>query len=428
MSKLKFYEESLEKRRAILREAGKIHEQRASETELAVLNELSENVIGRLSLPLSVVPEVLVNDKLYTVPMATEEPSVVAAANHGVTVFNRAGGAVATSKREGIYGQLLLSIDEDFSEQDFTAVNAAIPDFIERLNRKYASLVQHGGGIRTIEPSLEKGLLELRVLVNPAEAMGANKVNSIMETLAQIMLTKPHVLETQFSILSNYPTQLTTAKVWLPLNLLDKGCTDDELDAKATDKAKKIADKFVTSADFAKKSQLRAPTNNKGIMNGVDSVLLATGNDFRAVEAATHMYASLNGSYETLSNWSIETSRDIDFLVGELTIPLPIGVVGGSISVRPDVWEAYDILGHPSVKELAEVIATIGLANNFAALYALTTSGIQAGHMKLQARNAALAAGATLNELPAILPEILALKEFNSKQVEQIITDFQNKE
>ena len=124
-------------------------------------------------------------------------------------------------------------------------------------------------------------------------------------------------------------------------------------------------------------------------MNGVDSVLLATGNDFRAVEAATHMYASLNGSYETLSNWSIETSRDINFLVGELTIPLPIGVVGGSISVRPDVWEAYDILGHPSVKELAEVIATIGLANNFAALYALTTSRIQAGHMKLQARNAA---------------------------------------
>ncbi|APT18890.1 acetyl-coa acetyltransferase hydroxymethylglutaryl-coa reductase [Amylolactobacillus amylotrophicus DSM 20534] len=427
MTTKKFYQLSPAERREQLYKKNKLRSKIIENTDLAALNQLSENVIGSLSLPLSVVESLIVNDVEYSVPMATEEPSVVAAANHGASIFNRAGGVIATSERQGIYGQVVLAVSPEFKEKHFSQLVAEIKTLIEQLNQQFVSLVNHGGGVRSITAQMIEGLLELKVLVDPAEAMGANKVNSIMEYLTNLLLDYDEIVDAQFAILSNFPTQLTTAKVWLPLNLLNKGCTDAELDEAPSENARKVAQKFVSIADFGRKSLLRAPTNNKGIMNGVDSVLLATGNDFRAVEAATHVYASEYGHYEPLSSWSVESNRKVDFLVGQLTLPLPIGVVGGSINVRPDVKEAFNILGQPNVHELAEVVASIGLANNFAALYALATSGIQEGHMKLQARNAAVSNGALIEELPEILPLILVGKDFSSAKIKQIITEYRNK-
>lgn len=426
MMKQKFYQLTPAERRRYLIEHNKLAADIAPVSDLSVLNQLSENVIGSLSLPLAVVPRLIVNDVEYAVPMATEEPSVVAAANHGATIFNRAGGVIATSERQGIYGQVVFTVAADFNEVQFAKFVAEIPTLVDRLNEQFSSLVDHGGGVHSITAQMIAGLLELKVLVDPAEAMGANKVNSIMEYLTTLLLPSEYLLDAQFAILSNFPTQLTTAKVWLPVNLLDKKMTDEELEGKTTDQARQIAQKFVTIADFGRESLLRAPTNNKGIMNGVDSVLLATGNDFRAVEAATHMYASEYGHYESLSSWALESSHQIDFLVGQVTLPLPIGVVGGSINVRPDVQEAFTLLGHPNVHEFATVVAAVGLANNFAAIYALATNGIQAGHMKLQARNMAVANGATIAELPDVLPLILAEKDFSSTRIKQIITRYRN--
>lgn len=391
-SKKKFYQWLPEERRAFLTEKGIKLSEIDSET-LERLDKLSENVIGQVRLPLGVLPKLIVNGKDYQVPMAVEEPSVVAAANHAAKIFNQNGGAVADSRRNGIYGQIVLEVADNF---DLTRFTIEFPQLIKLANKKFASLVKHGGGVRKIEASQKENLVFLRVLVDPAEAMGANKTNAILEFLGNELEKQPGIEQTLYAILSNYPTQLTSAKVSLSLDSVG---------------GLKVAKKIVLLSQIGQADIYRAVTNNKGIMNGIDSVLVATGNDYRGVEAATAVFANKNGTYTSLSEWKIKDGK----LVGSLTVPLAIGVVGGSIKARRDVQQSFSLLGSISAKELAQVIATTGLANNFSALLAISTKGIQAGHMKLQARNLVATLKANEDEKAMVLKKLQKSKRYTQE-------------
>ncbi|GAA2860184.1 hydroxymethylglutaryl-CoA reductase, degradative [Lactobacillus intestinalis] len=403
---MKFYQLSAKDRRKILDDEG-IELEEIDEEVLEKLNNLSENVIGQLRLPLGVVQSLNVNDANYMVPMATEEPSVIAAANHGASIFNKNGGVVASSDRSGIYGQIVMAIEDDF---DLALVEKKKSALIKEANDKFSSLVNHGGGLCKIEFSLKNGdqqkLLYALCLIDPAEAMGANKANSILEFLAQNLLAVRGISEKLYAILSNYPSQLTTAKV--------------ELDF-ASVGGRKVAERVVLLSKIGQIDPYRAVTNNKGIMNGVDAVLLATGNDYRAIEAASAVLASRNG-YTSLSRWRIKDQK----LVGELTLPMAIGAVGGSINARSDVKQAFNILNPTnriSVKDLANVITSIGLANNLAALLAISTVGIQEGHMKLQARNLVASLNVPESEKEKVLKQLIKDKIYTKEHVQEILKE-----
>lgn len=399
-SKKKFYQWLPEERRVFLTEKG-IKLSEINPETLERLDKLSENVIGQVRLPLGVLPKLIVNGKDYQVPMAVEEPSVVAAANHAAKIFNQNGGAVADSIRNGIYGQIVLEVANNF---DLTRFTIEFPQLIKLANKKFASLVKHGGGVRKIEASQKENLVFLRVLVDPAEAMGANKTNAILEFLGNELEKQPDIEQTLYAILSNYPTQLTSAKVSLLLDSVG---------------GLKVAKKIVLLSKIGQADIYRAVTNNKGIMNGIDSVLVATGNDYRGVEAATAVWANKNGSYTSLSKWKIEEDR----LVGSLTVPLAIGVVGGSIKARRDIQQSFSLLGNISTKQLAEVIATTGLANNFSALLAISTQGIQAGHMKLQARNLVATLKANEDEKAMVLKKLQESKRYTQEAAFEFLNE-----
>lgn len=396
---MKFYELTPEKRREYLINQG-IELDDIDETTLHELDNLSENVIGQLRFPVGVVQNLLVNGKSYLVPLATEEPSVVAAANHGASIFAKNGGVTAVSKRTGIYGQVTLQVDTKFNASELSQL---FPKIIEQANSQFASLVKHGGGVRQINLQQKDDLVMLRVLVDPAESMGANRVNSILEFVANKLAIFPGVVDKLFAILSNYPSQFTKAQV--------------ELDV-ATVGGLKVAKRIALLSKIGQNDPFRAVTNNKGIMNGVDAVLLATGNDARAVEAACGVWASEKGKYSSISQWDVKDDK----LIGSLTIPLAIGTVGGSINSRTDVKQSYRFLGQDiTSSELANVIAGVGLANNLAALLAISTTGIQAGHMKLQAKNTVANLTATSREKEQVRQMMIDKKEYSLAAAEQFL-------
>ncbi|WP_278965306.1 hydroxymethylglutaryl-CoA reductase, degradative [Lactobacillus apis] len=396
---MKFYELTPEKRREYLINQG-IELDDIDEITLHELDNLSENVIGQLRFPVGIVQNLLVNGKSHLVPLATEEPSVVAAANHGASIFAKNGGVKAKSKRTGIYGQITLEVDAKF---DASKLSQLFPMIIEQANSQFASLVKHGGGVRQINLQQKDDLVMLRVLVDPAESMGANRVNSILEFIANKLATFPGVVDKLFAILSNYPSQFTTAQVELGV---------------ATVGGVKVAERIALLSKIGQNDSFRAVTNNKGIMNGVDAVLLATGNDARAVEAACGVWANEKGKYSSLSQWNVKDDK----LIGSLTIPLAIGTVGGSINSRTDVKQSYRLLGQGiTSSELANVIAAVGLANNLAALLAISTTGIQAGHMKLQAKNTVANLTATSREKEQVRQMMIDKKEYSLAAAEQFL-------
>ncbi|MBL1071304.1 hydroxymethylglutaryl-CoA reductase, degradative [Lactobacillus kitasatonis] len=396
---MRFYQLQPEERRRILRAEG-IKLEDIDDQVLKRLDELSENVIGQLRLPLGVAQNLVVNGQNYMVPMATEEPSVVAAANHGASIFAKNGGVKAVSHRDGIYGQIVLKVDEQFSLAD---LEEKFPELIDLANQKFTSLVGHGGGTRSISAKQNGNLVYLKVLVDPAEAMGANKTNSILEFLSVKLEQFDHVEEKLFAILSNYPSQLTKAEVKIdPITI----------------GGEKVAQRIVLLSQIGYDDSYRAVTNNKGIMNGVDAVLIATGNDYRAIENATAVLANRDGQYRSLSKWTMEDDK----LVGELTLPMAIGVVGGSIKARRDVQQSFSILGKNITSQtLGEIITSIGLANNLAALLAISTVGIQAGHMKLQARNVVAELDATEEEKKTVLNKMIEEKNYSESHAKDIL-------
>lgn len=394
---MKFYELSAMQRRQYYLNKG-INFVDIDATELDRLDQLSENVVSKITLPLGVVQELIVNEQTYCVPMCTEEPSVVAAANHGAKFFNLAGGTKCICQRQGIYGQIICEINSQFN---LVMLQNKLPNIIEAVNQKFDSLIKHGGGLRKIETFVKEDMLYLRTLVDPADAMGANKTNLILEDISQRLQKMTGISELLCAILSNYPSQFVQAKVEIPLQLVGTH----------------LATKIAKLSRIGQVDPYRAVTNNKGIMNGVDAVLLASGNDYRAVEAACGVQASIDGHYTSLSKWQIEGNK----LIGCLTLPLAIGVVGGSISARKDVQQSFSLLGKVNAQQLANIIASIGLANNFAALYAITSQGINAGHMKLQARNVVAQLEADHNQKKQVLNQMIANQKFTLTDAKQIL-------
>ena len=416
----KFYQKPLEERKETLLN----HPSLSNEAKERLKNDLSlpESVAGQMvenqieiyGLPYGIVPEIIVNGKSYIVPMVTEEPSVIAAASYASKLINLAGGTTTIQEKREMIGEIAIVK----SPLTLEAVKAKLEEQKESLftiaNNAHPSIVKRGGGIRAIwveEKSTDKERFYIfYVSVDTQEAMGANMLNTILESLVS-PIEATTCGESIMAILSNLATNsVVTAKCVLSPRILDTKTT----------KGEDVVDRIVLASEFSKADPYRATTHNKGIMNGIDSVVIATGNDWRAIEAGAHAFASLSGKYQPLTNW---TKDEAGNLVGTITLPLPVGTVGGSISIHPGAQFAHELLGHPSAVELAGIIASIGLAQNLAAVRALVTDGIQKGHMRLQAKSLGLAVGATQEELPHLMNLLAKATHLNQETAKSLLEE-----
>ena len=351
-------------------------------------DEFIENTITNFYLPMGIAPNFLVNGKYYSVPMVIEESSVVAAASKSAKYWSTRGGFKATVLNSEKIGQVHFIYRGNIQklEKFFAATKTKFFTATENITK---NMQKRGGGILDIELRNKTNALEnyfqLHATFETKDSMGANFINSCLEQFAKTLKAEAQNyieftedekdVQVVMSILSNYvPNCIVRAEV---------SCRVEELVEKKIENPQEFAQKFVQAVKIAEIEPYRAVTHNKGIMNGVDAVVLATGNDFRAVEAGVHAYASRTGTYSSLSHAKIENG----IFTFWMEIPLALGTVGGLTSLHPLVKMALQILGKPSAHELMQIVAVTGLAQNFAALRSLTTTGIQEGHMKMHINN-----------------------------------------
>ncbi|MDG1394203.1 MAG: hydroxymethylglutaryl-CoA reductase, degradative [Flavobacteriaceae bacterium] len=341
-------------------------------------DEFTENTISNFYLPFGIAPNFLINDKIHVIPMTIEESSVIAAASNAAKFWMQRGGFKAEVLSTTKVGQVHFMFHGNSSEID-AIFNEIKPQFFEQTKAITKNMDARGGGILDIElvnkTAKISGYYQLQVTFDTMDAMGANFINSCLEQIATTFKTCSDDIQVVMSILSNYvPNCVVRAEV---------SCKVEDLAVDASISGREFADTFIQAVRIAEVEPYRAVTHNKGIMNGVDAVVLATGNDFRAVEAGVHAYAARGGSYSSLSHASIENGV-FKFWI---ELPLALGTVGGLTGLHPMVKTALELLGNPSAKELMEIVAVAGLAQNFAALKSLTTTGIQQGHMKMHLFN-----------------------------------------
>ena len=414
----KSYQERLEllKAQALLSPERQESLEQDEQISVTVADQLSENVVGTFSLPYSLVPEVLVNGQEYTVPYVTEEPSVVAAASYASKIIKRAGGFTAQVHERQMIGQVALYQVAN-PEQAQEKIASKKSELLELANQAYPSIVKRGGGVRDLHVEQIKGETDFLVVylhVDTQEAMGANMLNTMLEALKPV-LEELSQGQSLMGILSNYATDsLVTASCRIAFRYLSR----------QKDQGREIAEKMALASQFAQVDPYRAATHNKGIFNGIDAILIATGNDWRAIEAGAHAFASRDGRYQGLSQWTLDLEREE--LVGEMTLPMPVATKGGSIGLNPRVALSHELLGNPSAKELAQIIVSIGLAQNFAALKALVSTGIQQGHMKLQAKSLALLAGASESEVAPLVERLIADKTFNLETAQRYLENLRS--
>jgi len=354
---------------------------------LDIADRMIENVIGTFELPLGIATNFLIDGKDYLIPMVIEEPSVVAAASNAAKMARAKGGFVTQATPPIMIGQIqVVRLPDPFAAK--IEVLRHKDEIIEKANEQDAILVKLGGGCRDVEARVIDTavgpMLIVHLLVDVKDAMGANAVNTMAEAVAPIIerVTGGRV---RLRIISNLATyRLARAKA-----VFDKEVIGGE----------DVVDGILEAYAFAKADPYRCATHNKGIMNGISAVVIATGNDFRAVEAGAHSYAALGG-YKPLTTY--EKNKDGD-LVGTIELPMAVGVVGGATSVNPMARICLKILGVKTAEELSRIIAAVGLAQNFAALRALATEGIQRGHMELHARNIAISVGAVGEEIDKVV-------------------------
>lgn len=351
-------------------------------------DDFIENTITNFYLPLGIAPNFLINGKYYTVPMAIEESSVVAAAAKSAKYWSERGGFKATVLNSEKIGQVHFTFNGDASKLE-AFFNTIKNKFYEDTNATTANMQKRGGGIVDIVLKDKTALLEnyfqLHATFQTKDSMGANFINSCLEQFAKTLKREALAyaefnaeeknIDVIMSILSNYVTNCIVR--------VEVSCPVDQLAEKNIPNPKDFAEKMVKAIRIAEVEPYRAVTHNKGIMNGIDAVVLATGNDFRAVEAGIHAYASKDGQYTSLSHAKIEN----DIFSYWMEIPLALGTVGGLTSLHPMVKLALEMLENPSSTELMQIVAATGLAQNFAALRSLTTTGIQEGHMKMHLGN-----------------------------------------
>ena len=392
-----------------------------SDSKLQQLHDdFIENTITNFYLPLGVAPNFLINGKQYTIPMAIEESSVVAAASKAAKFWSTRGGFKTTVIDTEKIGQVHFMFTGDALklEKFFTEIKSKLIADTESITK---NMQKRGGGILNIELKNKTQLLpnyfQLHATFETMDSMGANFINSCLEQFAKTLKNEASLytlfseqeknIQIVMSILSNYvPNCLVRAEVSCPIG---------DLEEKHIPDPHAFAERFVQAVQIATVEPYRAVTHNKGIMNGVDAVVLATGNDFRAVEAGIHAYASRNGQYSSLSHAKIENGI-FSFWI---EIPLALGTVGGLTSLHPLVKFCLEMLERPTAKELMQIVAVAGLAQNFAALRSLTTTGIQDGHMKMHLNN-------ILNQFEANDAErILTRKHFENKVVSHAaVVDF----
>lgn len=380
-------------------------------------DKMIENVVGTFSLPLGLGLNFLVDGKDYIIPMAVEEPSIVASASYIAKIVREAGGFKTEATERIMIGQIQVVGCPDFDKAK-RAILAEKETLIKAANDAYPSLVARGGGAEDLEVRIinESGskynqMLIVHLYVNTCDAMGANIINTMAESLAPVVehLTDGKVY---LRILSNYADRcLAKATCTIPPELLaSDGFTGEE-----------VRDGVVHAYEFAASDPYRAVTHNKGIMNGIDPVIIATGNDWRAVEAGAHAHASRHGQYSSMTTWSTDEAGN---LVGELELPMSLGIVGGASRVHPMAKLAYKILRIDSAKELARVIVSVGLAQNLGALKALVTDGIQKGHMALHSRSVAMAAGASGDLVDIIAEKLVESKEIRVGYAKKLMEEY----
>lgn len=374
-----------------------------------IADQMVENYIFSYQLPLGVAVNFTINQIDYQIPMAVEEPSVIAAASNAAKHFDN----IETTYTDRIItGQVVLYGLTDLVEAE-EAILEAKEALMETARQASLSMVRRGGGPLDIRfetfSSSNESYLTVYLDFNPCEAMGANAINTCLEALAPDLesLTGGRAL---MSILSNYSDQsIATARVEQSID----GLADNPIEAED------LAYRLMLASDYAHIDPYRATTHNKGIMNGIDAVAIATGNDWRAIEASAHAYATKEGRYQSMSNWTYDKERRV--LIGELSLPIPVGTVGGTLAIHPGAQWSHSLLKEPTAAQLAQIIVAVGLMQNFAAIKALVTSGIQAGHMQMQARSLALQAGASLGEVDALVELLKKAPSMNSQVAKDLL-------
>ncbi len=385
--------------------------------EPALADRMIENVIGTIPITLGIATNFIVNGKEYLVPMATEEPSVVAAASNSAKVVRETGGFKTSSTEPIMIGQIQLTHVEDV-EKGKAAIMGHKAELLELANSKDPMLVKLGGGARDLEvriiDSINGPMIINHLLVNCLDAMGANAVNTMAEAIS------PKIEE------------ITGGKVYLRIisNLaVHRLAKAEAIFTKESIGGEDVVKGILEAYAFAAADPFRCATHNKGIMNGIDAVVLATGNDYRAIEAGAHSYAAWKeGGYKPLTHYEKNENGDI---VGSIELPMAVGLVGGATAVHPTAKACVRILGIKSAAELGEVIASVGLAQNFAAMRALATEGIQRGHMSLHAKNVVVMAAekigikATPELIDKIVPILVKEKKVRMDRAEELIREMQ---
>ena len=368
-------------------------------------DKMVENAIGTFSLPLGVATNFKINDKDYVVPMVIEEPSVIAAASKGAKIARIKGGFKVIADESYSIGQIqILNVDIDSAIQK---ISSSSDEIIKLANSKSNSLPKMNKGAKEIickEIDTPSGkMLIAELLIDVGDAMGANITNTMCEAVSPL-IEKITGGKTLLRILSNYSTRrMVKAEA-----VFEKDAVGGE----------QVVDNIILAFEFADNDVYRAVTHNKGIMNGTIAVANAVGQDSRAIEAAANAYAAKSGKYRSLSKWSKDDEGN---LVGILEIPLSVGIVGGIANVHPVAKVCAKIIGATSAKELACVMAATGLAQNYSAIRALSTDGIQKGHMRLHARNLAAAAGATSEQIDIIVQKMIEEKKISLDRAKEIL-------
>ena len=405
-----FYKLPVEKRVEFVKIFSDLNEEEtklfSSCLDMDIADRMIENVLGSFELPLGIAVNFKINGKDYLVPMAIEESSVVAAASNAAKLARIKGGFRTECTDPLMIGQIQILHIKDVAGAAQKIMDKK-KEILYLANEQDKVLVKFGGGakdleVRILDSPLGK-MIVTHLIVDVRDAMGANAVNTMCEALAPML------------------EEITGGKVRLKIlsNLADKRIVK----AKAVfDKEKiggeHIVDAFLESYNLAAVDPYRAATHNKGIMNGIDALIIATGNDFRAIEAGAHAYASRSGQYTSLSHYYKDKKGD---LVGELEIPMAVGIVGGAGNIHPKARLCKKILGIKTAKELAEVVVSVGLAQNFAAVFALSTVGIQKGHMSLHAKNIAVMAGAKGEEIDKIADQMVKEGKIKLDRAEEIL-------
>ena len=410
----KYYQKDRQTRLNILVEQQKLSSAEVEKLAQAELDfelgdTMIENYLTQYQLPEGLALNYVIDGKEYLIPMVTEEPSVIAAASHGAQLVKKSGGFKAQVKERLMIGQIVL---EQVSDAPTLAkkIKQQQDKLLTLANEAHPSIVSRGGGARELNVRiLAPDMLSVDLVVDVKEAMGANMLNTMLEACAKY-LEEELAVEVLLSILSNYATRcLVKVTCELPVENLTKG----EISGA------KIAQKIASASRLAQLDPYRATTHNKGIMNGIDAVVIASGNDWRAVEAGVHAYAARDEQYRGLSTWKLKDGK----LCGELELPLPLATVGGSVSIVPLVKINQRLLELEDAKELEKIVAAVGLGQNLAALYALVTDGIQKGHMKLQLKSLAVSIGAKPQEISQVVEKLLAKKARDSATAQQILAE-----